>query len=396
MSHDIYNYPKRMERVLVKVRDDPKVSDRNKELLLGFYRFCLAESLSAARVVRCLYAMVVFAEWTKKDFDNCNREDVTNMVYELEKDTRYVHATRQEMKMTLRKFFKWMRGTDEYPDEVKGLKCHRNMANNKLPEELLTEDEVKLLIDTADNPRDKALLAVLYESGCRIGELLSLKIKNVTPNTHGAHLMVNGKTGMRMVLIIASVPYLMEWLNKHPQKRNPEAPIWMLEKKMKELSHSDIQRILRKIRKRSGITKRINAHNFRHSRATFLASRLSDAVLKEVFGWTQSSKMASVYIHLSGKTVDDALLRVNGIETKAEGQEATFVSKKCDRCDAVNPPTNKFCSRCGTTLDKEIVASIIEKDIERRKADNALDNLIQNDQEFREMLLSKLKETLKS
>jgi len=394
MSHDIYNYPHRVERVLVRVREDAKLNDRNRELLLSFYKYCLGESLSLARIVRCLYAMVVFAEQTKKDFDKCNRDDIADMVSMLEKDERYAHATRQEMKMTLRKFFKWMRGTEDYPEEVRWLKCRRNMSNNKLPEDLLTEEEVKLLIDTADNARDKALLAVLYESGCRIGELLSLKIKNVCPNGYGIHLTVNGKTGMRMVLIIASVHYLTEWLNIHPQKNNPEAPIWILEKKMKELSHSDVQRILRKIKRNSGITKRINPHNFRHSRATFLASRLSDAVLKEVFGWTQSSKMASVYIHLSGKTIDDALLKVNGIDTGAQEQKVKFANKKCERCSENNPPTNKFCSRCGMALDKETIAEMLEEDSERERADEILDKLIQ-DQEFKELFLSKIKEVLK-
>jgi integrase len=34
----------------------------------------------------------------------------------------------------------------------------------------------------AENPRDKALISVLYESGCRIGEILSLKIRNKFDN----------------------------------------------------------------------------------------------------------------------------------------------------------------------------------------------------------------------
>ncbi|RLF00099.1 MAG: hypothetical protein DRJ59_07465 [Thermoprotei archaeon] len=44
-----------------------------------------------------------------------------------------------------------------------------------LSEELLTEEEVKRLVKHATNLRDKALILTLYESGCRIGELLSLR-----------------------------------------------------------------------------------------------------------------------------------------------------------------------------------------------------------------------------
>lgn len=47
-------------------------------------------------------------------------------------------------------------------------------------------------------------------------------------------------------------------------------------------------------------------HIFRHSRATFYAAVLPEALLKEQMGWTQSTKMAGTYVHLSGKRVDDA------------------------------------------------------------------------------------------
>jgi len=50
-------------------------------------------------------------------------------------------------------------------------------------------------VSSAINPRDKAFISLLYESGCRIGELLNLKIKNVEFDANGAVLIVNVKTG---------------------------------------------------------------------------------------------------------------------------------------------------------------------------------------------------------
>jgi len=64
-------------------------------------------------------------------------------------------------------FWRWLKKTQEYPNEVKGINASvRN--NHKLPEELLTQEEVTALADAAFHPRDKALLLVLYESGCRV------------------------------------------------------------------------------------------------------------------------------------------------------------------------------------------------------------------------------------
>jgi len=39
--------------------------------------------------------------------------------------------------------------------------------------------------------------------------------------------MVSGKTGDRRVRIIASVPALASWLDIHPNRNNPNAPLWI-------------------------------------------------------------------------------------------------------------------------------------------------------------------------
>lgn len=93
-------------------------------------------------------------------------------------------------------------------------------------EHMLTEEEIKKLIDFAPSVQEKALIATLYESGCRIGELIFLKIGHVKFDDHGAQLFVTGKTGLRRVRVVASVPYLIEWLNKHPLKDDSEAFFW--------------------------------------------------------------------------------------------------------------------------------------------------------------------------
>lgn len=393
MSHDIYNYQKRLEYVLRKIKEDNKINKRNKKLLTRFHETCIAEGLSIGRIVRSLYGMRTFAEWMKKDFEKCKKDDIVKLVAKLEK-SKYAYASKQEMKVTPRKFFKWMRGTEEYPEEVRWFKCRKKLTSNKLPEDLLSVEDVKLLINSATKARDRALIATLYESGCRIGELLSLKFKHVQFDRFGGILLVTGKTGARRVRVISCVHYLKEWFDKHPKKDDPEFPIWILERKLKPLGHNDVQRILRRIKKLSGIRKKTNAHNFRHSRATHLAGHLSDALLKEMFGWVQSSRMASVYIHLSGKTVDNALLELYGIKKdKDKKEDIDFKIRKCIRCKKENSPTDKFCKQCGMVLDEKLIIDITKRDMERRKADDILDQLIK-DPQFKDLFLNKIREVV--
>lgn len=56
--------------------------------------------------------------------------------------------------------------------EVKWIKTTKR-RNSTFPEELLFEEEVERVIGVARHPRDKALIFVLYELDCRIGELLT-------------------------------------------------------------------------------------------------------------------------------------------------------------------------------------------------------------------------------
>lgn len=59
-----------------------------------------------------------------------------------------------------------------------------------------------------------------------------------------------------------------------------------------------------------------------------------------------SSRMADVYVHLSGKEVDKALLRINGIEM-GDSDKGSFRLRNCIRCEETNPPTMIWEGRGG-------------------------------------------------
>ena len=136
-----------------------------------------------------------------------------------------------------------------------------NNKNNKkkLPEELLTIDEVKALAEATNNLRDKAIVLTLYESGARVGEFLSLKIKHIQFDKYGALIMLHGKTGMRRVRLVASVPALSAWLNIHPFKDDKEAWLWAglsPVNKGDKLSYQGLKNMLADLAKKAGIKRR--------------------------------------------------------------------------------------------------------------------------------------------
>jgi len=389
---DIHNYQGRLELVLKRIKESP-ISENNKKTIIRFHDNCFSEGLSTARVVRYLYDLIKIENWLGKDFEHAGMEDIKALVCTIEK-TSYAEHTKRDLKIILKKFYRWLRGTEEYPPEVRWIKTNIKRNKNKLPEDMLTEDEIEKLINAAEHPRDKALIAVLYESGCRIGELASLKLKNINFDEYGAQLLVNGKTGARRIRIISSVPYLSEWINRHPLKNDPEAPIWINRiNENKAIEYAAIKNILLCLKKKAGIKKKVNPHNFRHSRASYLANHLTEAQMNQYFGWVQGSNMPAIYIHISGRDVDPAILRLYGIKNREEKRESKLKPKLCPRCEQTNPFTNKFCSRCGMPLDKETIIEVVEKDMKRKQMDNILDEMLR-DQRFREMFMEKIKEVV--
>jgi ribosomal protein L40E len=146
------------------------------------------------------------------------------------------------------------------------------------------------------------------------------------------------------------------------------------------LDYYSARMVLRRMRAKAGIKKAVNPHAFRHARATHLANLLTEAQLKEMFGWTQESKVAARYVHLSGRDVDTALLRAHGLEKKLENEKPKLTVIACVRCGTRNSTAYKFCSRCSMPLDLKTAlemkeSSTIESDEERRKMRSEIDEL---------------------
>jgi hypothetical protein len=113
--------------------------------------------------------------------------------------------------------------------------------------------------------------------------------------------------------------------------------------------------------------------------------------MKEFFGWVQASDMASIYVHLSGRDVDNALLKVYGIRNEEEKQESQIKPKTCPRCQEINQFTNVFCNKCGMMLDEDQYSHKIKNDLDRDRAETILNDVLA-DEDFKKLLIQKLQD----
>ena len=224
---DIHNYEKRYKRRLELI-EESDISSEDKEIIYKFNNYCLTKDISPGKLEVYLLYLMKFTKMLKKPIVKANKDDLMRVIAELNQ-TDYSEETKKSFKITLRRLYKIVRGVDDgdpYPEEVRWMTIAIKNNHKKLPEELINDEEIISLVHCGETVRDKALLATLCESGCRVSEVGLMKIKHVSFEEYGARLTVTGKTGTRKILIINSSPFLKEWINQHPHNNNPDSYLW--------------------------------------------------------------------------------------------------------------------------------------------------------------------------
>ncbi len=340
-------------------------SRENAKAVNQWIDYLRANGSNIKTILKDMYCFRVFSEYMppKLSYLKADRDQIASAIAKVEASD-YSPKTKRNIKITVKAFYKHSLGEDYfYPRQVAWIKSATNGSKKMLPEDILNEDEVLRMIEAAGNFRDKAIIAVLYDSGIRIGELLGLRKKDINLNEEPAHIIVNGKTGMRKVPILFSPPYLSRYLEL-VKKKKPDDYLWTaigtLANHNKRVDGAAIRKVLKLAGERAGIEKRIYPHLFRHSRATHYANRLTEQQLKGLFGWTGDSKMVSTYVHMSGRDIDDAVMQAYGKKPR-EITAPKLVEKICPRCRERNGIDFVHCSRCGSPLD--ISTALKEKEL---------------------------------
>jgi hypothetical protein len=114
------------------------------------------------------------------------------------------------------------------------------------------------------------------------------------------------------------------------------------------ISRAGIHSLLKRAAEKAGVSKNVDVYMFRHSRLTELAKVLTDSELKAFAGWTQSSKMADIYVHLSGEDVGNKILANRGV--KISGTRANGL-RYCSNCSRACSPISTYCTGCGAQAE---------------------------------------------
>ena len=345
---DIYETEKKYEKYFKEIDEWP-TSESNKQKIREFLEKMKLNGISVVQLLKYAITLKQFIQVCNKEFAEVSKEDIDKFMLSLRgrktKGKKEIGPckvkTRKIKYYCLKKFFDWL-GMKEL---FKNNSYRFTLKKDSLPQ-ILTKEEIRKLINACDNVRDRAFIACLYESGARIGEFLKLRIKDIEFDEFGAILTVSGKTGARRIRLIEYANLLKNWISLHPTKEDKESYVWI------KKSYASIRKFFERLRKKAKIDKPLHPHLLRHSRATHLAKHMTEAELCEFFGWTKSSNMPAIYVHLSGRDLDDKLFKIYGLENgKQEMMEEEI--KKCPRCQEINPAMFNYCSKCGFPLNEK-------------------------------------------
>ena len=315
----------------------------------------ILENIGERRRLNYYQRLRVVARWIPNNFLNPSKDDLKKVMIKL--NGGYSEWTRDTYIKMLKKFYRKTLPKRKFEALFEGIKIKQ--PRQKIQQsDLITIEEYRAMVDACNNARDRAIISTLYDSGCRIGELLLMKISNLRFDNYGGLLVVpfQGKTGTRQVRIIGdSVPYLRAWLDNHPSRNDLNAPLFCNISegiRGRAMTYDDVRKALKSALKRTGIKKRIYPHLFRHTRASILASRVAEAPLESQMGWVPGTKQMATYVHLSGKQTDAAILKAYGVEVQDNGI-AEPKPVKCPRCGETNPSDGNYCRKCWLPLNIE-------------------------------------------
>jgi site-specific recombinase XerD len=178
-----------------------------------------------------------------------------------------------------------------------------NDRGARLDADLLTPKEIESLMRQCSRRaptgiRNRALIAVCWRCGLRIGEALALAVKDFEPDA-GTLVVQRGKGGKRRVVGVdaGTVAVVSRWLELRGRRRNPTGGPLFCTLAGRPLDQSYVRHLLPRLARKANIERRVHAHGLRHAFAVDMVR--SGAPLYVVRDALGHASIATTQVYLS-------------------------------------------------------------------------------------------------
>ena len=262
--------------------------EKFKQWLLSkrYSRSTLLTYTNALKSFLVFYREKAIAEITNDDVIVYNNDYVLKNNFSASYQNQIVNA--------IKLFFKTIRETKIEIDKI-----HRPKRAKALPN-VLSKEEVKLILNAHYNIKHKMMLALIYSCGLRCGELLTLKPVHID-SKRNIVLLKNAKGKKDRITPLS--PKILEMLREYYTVYKPSTYLFEGQTKGQPYDSRSLQLILKQALVKVSINKPVTLHWLRHSYATHLLESGTDLrYIQELLGHN-SSKTTEIYTHVSTKSI---------------------------------------------------------------------------------------------
>lgn len=217
-------------------------------------------------------------------------------------------ATINHKLTSLRSFYRFLL-KEEYVDDNPFLLINSLKTPKKMPDYLYVDEMIDLLdsieTDTPLGVRNKAMLELMYASGLRCSEVVSLTIKQI--DFHEKIILIHGKGNKDRYVPFHD--FACDWLKEYISEsrsvlmsvQHQEHDFVFVNKNGGQMTNRGVENVVDRITQKYDATKKIHPHTFRHSFAThLLESGVDLRTVQELLGHENLST-TQVYTHVSNK-----------------------------------------------------------------------------------------------
>lgn len=242
-------------------------------------------------------------------WEQITRTEITKFLYKLREEGKS-SATISRMITTIRSFHQFLH-QEEITNDDPSFHIETPRRERKLPD-ILSSKEIETLLNINEKKpldiRNKAMLELLYATGLRVTELISLQVSDL-------HLTMGfirclGKGDQERIVPLGDVAidalevYLSEGRPALLRRRN-DPSILFVNQHGRPLTRQGCWKIIKTIAQRANIDKRITPHILRHSFATHLLENGADLrAVQEMLGHADIST-TQIYTHVTRSRLKD-------------------------------------------------------------------------------------------
>lgn len=238
-----------------------------------------------------------FIQEMNLDYKSVTRSNLRSFLFKL-KDKNLTKKTISRKISGVRSFYRFLL-KEGYINKNPLLTLELPKVEKRLPT-FLTEEEALKLINYPDKKtilslRDNLILKMLYSTGMRVSELVSLRISEL--DLDKGEVVIKGKGNKERVVFLPED--ILEDIKFYIQKRKKNSNFLFLNRKGKLLTDKGIRLLVEKYAKKVIPYKKITPHTLRHTFATHLLTNGADLrSVQELLGHTKLST-TQIYTHLT-------------------------------------------------------------------------------------------------